>query len=349
MIFAAKKEPRDGGGLFAAVVRAIHDQLSIKADQLHQAGVLNYRADTYQFQVPSYPGLASAYRTHYVQVDVLESGVAVFSRCGLQGFGGFTTTHQYNIGQNTTSFWRWYDAASALKEGLVKFPSSVTSHPKPSPDALPQVMVTGDEKLSDSIRGLRALTTKDLPNTRSLEQLFQKAGIDPARYGNGNAKSMEQLLQELESADSKLEWCEETATLRRVVELVFIQFIWNGRVLVEQEQIFFDGRIRRRNMLVADKRGPCDPDVASAAVRGLREELDWPYTFPDLAVLTRFMPEGYCQLIEKVESTSYPGLLCTWLTHFCSIQLLEAGVEFFEGPGMLRDSFETVEKDKTNR
>ena len=139
MLLAEKKEPSDGGGFMAAAVRGLHEELGIPREDLLQDGVLRHRPDTYQFEIehfesPSYPGLSSVYRTHHVQVDILDGGLHLFAKCGLPDCTPFTTSETNPLG-TTTHFWRWSDAEKALQDGVVKFPPKAMSSSIP-PSAL---------------------------------------------------------------------------------------------------------------------------------------------------------------------------------------------------------------------
>lgn len=200
----------------------------------------------------------------------------------------------------------------------------------------------------ESSTSIQKLTPEDMKDDAALASYLVKAGINPGLYGVEKAKPISALRKEVLKGESCLEWCADTSTILRVVEPIFVQFRWKDRVLVEVEQVFKDGRTRRRNMLLAEKRAPEDQGVAEAAVRGLCEELNLPEDFPKAESL-RFMHEAYCCICEKLESASYPGLPCTYITHYCSVQLLDAGLPHFDKLGMLMDSFDSEEPDKVNR
>lgn len=192
-----------------------------------------------------------------------------------------------------------------------------------------------------------ALTADIVPDEGALARVLSQAGLDLQKYGVGKAKSVAQLLKEIRLGESVLEWRESAGQLLRVVEPVFVQFRWQDSVLVEVEQRFPDGRSRQRNMLLAEKKAPEDASVCATAFRGVREELDLPVGFP-LDRLCRFMPEAYCCATEDIVSPSYPGLLCKYVTHYCGVQLLEAGAPRFGELGRLADTFGTAEADKTS-
>ncbi|CAE7572973.1 CLASP [Symbiodinium sp. CCMP2456] len=121
MLLAEKKEPRDSGGLLAAIHRGIHEELGVSLEDLGREDVIRYRPDTYHFEIEqidsaSYPGLPSSYRTHHVQVEILETGLDVFLHCGLPEFSDFVTKEKTAQGE-VTLFWRWDDVPTALRKG----------------------------------------------------------------------------------------------------------------------------------------------------------------------------------------------------------------------------------------
>jgi len=352
MLLAEKKEPRDSGGIVSTVHRAIHEELGVSMEDLRRDDVMKYRTDTYHFEIehidsPSYPGLASAYRTHHVQVDILETGLDVFMHCGLPEFSEFVTTEKTAHG-GITLYWRWDDVATALKRGVVKFPpkSLAPKHSGPRPS------LNSAQSNSSIEGGKSALTPALLPDANALAKYLKLAGIDPDLYGKGKAKSIESLRKEVLGGETVLEWNEATSEVRRIVEPVFVQFRWNDKVLVEHEQVLADGRTRSRNMLLAEKKKPEDGDVEQTVYRGLMEELLEKYKeqIPEVAFHVRFMNEAYCCLAENLESNSYPGIPCVYITHYCSVQLLDSSVPVFQELGFLETEFSTHEEDgKINR
>jgi len=95
---------------------------------------------------------------------------------------------------------------------------------------------------------------------------------------------------------------------------------------------------------LAEKKAPEDVDVRATALGGIIEELNLPSSYP-LDEVVRFMPEVYCCLAENLESSSYPGLPCVYVTHYCGVQLLDGGLDNFCKLGFLEDEFETKESD----
>ena len=114
---------------------------------------------------------------------------------------------------------------------------------------------------------------------------------------------------------------EHHGSLRRALSLVSITVISpHGEHLVEDRQVFMDGRVRRRGLdALAEKFKPGE-DPTEAARRALEEELG---LSPRVVELLHFS-EG--SRTEKVEaSPSYPGLTSVYrTTHFTVTLPLEA-------------------------
>eukprot|EP00439_Symbiodinium_sp_Y106_P000557 s3837_g1.t1 len=349
MLLAEKKEPRDSGGLLAAIHRGIHEELGVSLEDLSRDDVIRYRPDTYHFEIEqidsaSYPGLPSSYRTHHVQVEILETGLDVFLHCGLPEFSDFVTKEKTAQGE-VTLFWRWDDVPTALRKGVVKFPpKSLTTHQHGVRPSLHSVHSNGSisEKNVAS-----ALTVGDIPDDAALASYLRRAGIDPAAYGTGKAKTIAALLKEVVKGETVLEWNDSQSQIRRVVEPVFIQLRWGDKVLVETEQILSDGRPRQRNMLMAEKKSPEDVDIEHSALRGVKEELleNIPGCEIDVLRHLRFMQESYCCVAENLESNSFPGLPCVYITHYCGVQILDNALPLFKDIGFLETDFETKESD----
>lgn len=64
-----------------------------------------------------------------------------------------------------------------------------------------------------------------------------------------------------------------------------------------------------------------------------------------------FRTDLYCCVAEHLESLSYPGLACVYITHYCGVQILDTGLPYFEKYGLPDGkAFETFEvSGKINR
>jgi len=156
--------------------------------------------------------------------------------------------------------------------------------------------------------------------------LLKGHSIDIALYGQGKAKPIGTLLRELKEGSCRLEVDRKTGHLLRSVEPVFVQLMYQGKVLVEKAQILANGNRRERNMLLAEKVEPCDANSMAAALRGIREELQVE-VYEGLKGLVRVVGEDDT-FVEQMESASYPGITAAYTTHRVKLEIqLESEAE----------------------
>lgn len=135
------------------------------------------------------------------------------------------------------------------------------------------------------------------------KQLLQRH-VDFTRFGIGSAKKLTDLLEEVEKGETIL--LEENGRLVRQVSVVTINVFVdvNGDLyrLVEDRQVFDDGRLRRRNLpsSISEKLHR-DEDVLIAISRALKEEIG----VSEFTILTSAPSTS----VEKKESSSYPGIV----------------------------------------
>ena len=142
------------------------------------------------------------------------------------------------------------------------------------------------------------IVTSDCPTLEDLRLWLNKNKIDTHMWNKGEAKSVEDLWQEVVNKKCYL---GGTSPLRYItaVQLVVVQ---QDKVLLEEKQSLRDARVRIRNRLPAEKLQP-DEDPFAAASRCLAEEL------PLLDKRNTLIPEQQTRLrLELVDSESYPGL-----------------------------------------
>eukprot|EP00879_Flechtneria_rotunda_P032298 GHRR01035479.1.p1 GENE.GHRR01035479.1~~GHRR01035479.1.p1 ORF type:complete len:211 (+),score=53.20 GHRR01035479.1:466-1098(+) len=147
-------------------------------------------------------------------------------------------------------------------------------------------------------------------STAELEQWLERHGIQTALYGQGSARNITELFEEVSKAESVLAVfgsgpCSRAFRLVSVLNL----YIKNGQgqVLIEAGQRLPDGRLRQRGLPLSEKMMGQECWQA-AAVRAVGEELatvlprDW-------QLQLHIDESTYSQAVEIQESTSYPGLL----------------------------------------
>lgn len=149
----------------------------------------------------------------------------------------------------------------------------------------------------------------------ALLHLLEEHGVDSGLFGQGEAKSLSHLMKELREGECSLRSVD--GTLQRVVYGATAVVRHSGLVLVEDRQVFKDGRVRRRDIIgsIGEKMKP-DEDPLLAARRALAEELG--ITDPAITL-------SYEGILEKdIDfSQSYPGLTTLYVMHHFSIELPE--------------------------
>lgn len=143
-------------------------------------------------------------------------------------------------------------------------------------------------------------------DSNSLRQLLEENGIDSSLYGKGKAKTLNSLLKEINEGESKLEF----NPLTRVITVLFLSLMRNGKVLTEVDQYFHqtperEAFSRQRMSVLAEKM--LENETPDAAVkRALNEELGVDY-IPSDTIIHR--------TIETRISASYPGLPTKYITY----------------------------------
>jgi hypothetical protein len=152
---------------------------------------------------------------------------------------------------------------------------------------------------------------------RALSDQLEQAGISTATWGEGQAKTLRHLVQEIEAGETVLGDDEDGRLVRRVVvgnaDVYYRSPDGNLFRLKEDRQVFSDGRERRRNLgaAVSEKMHPNEAP-AEGMVRGLREELG-------LAGPIALTEDGTTQ--ETLDSPSYPGLRSRYTRHQFTVML----------------------------
>lgn len=158
--------------------------------------------------------------------------------------------------------------------------------------------------------------------------LQEQGGVDTTQYGKGQAKTVVELLDEVQNRESVLEI--EGGKALRIVNVLSLHILNSrGQVLFEEEQVLPDGRARRRGVPVSEKIIADEPWVQATA-RAVREELG--SALPDGYQVTLF-EDTYFSRTEYSNSRSYPGLLTKYIFHRAKAKV----------SGLPETSFSTVE------
>ena len=173
-----------------------------------------------------------------------------------------------------------------------------------------------------------------LEPSEDLASRLIKFDVPVSLWGQGSAKTVEHLYSEIEAGDSEI--VEESKKLVRYVHFVNVEVVarFGGQLhrLVEDRQVFTDGRTRRREDLggaVKEKIHPSeDPD--QAVDRALKEELQVEGKIQKKKLRTESLDK---------ESPSYPGLRSKYKAHFFEAELF--------GNQIKQEGYQEVQPDKT--
>lgn len=124
-----------------------------------------------------------------------------------------------------------------------------------------------------------------------------------SQYGQGKAKTVEHLLKEIESGETQIIWENEKPI--RVINLVCVEVISEDgeQQLVEEKQVFSDGRVRERGIWGVSEKLKPNEDPYQGAVRAMKEELG----------VENCSIQFDSTDTEESESPSYPGLTTRYL------------------------------------
>jgi hypothetical protein len=164
--------------------------------------------------------------------------------------------------------------------------------------------------------------------------LLQQYGIQLDCFGQKNAKSLDHLLTEIGDGETIL--AEQDGRLVRKVSVLGVDVFANindsAQHLIEDRQVFVDGRVRRRQMptSISEKLHQSE-DVYDAVARALEEEIGVrKFTLLTTTPKTR---------VEVEDSPSYPGILSEYTKY--EVEILLDSSEYCS------DGYREVQKDKT--
>lgn len=136
-----------------------------------------------------------------------------------------------------------------------------------------------------------------------LAEFLESRKIPYGEWGTGESKTLEHLLTEINSGEARLQDTENDRILRIVTGVVINVFFQQGQdilKLIEDKQIFVDGRERRRNLSTSiGEKMKTGESPDAAANRALREEL---------GIVGVAISNTGVENREPIPSTTYPGL-----------------------------------------
>lgn len=123
-----------------------------------------------------------------------------------------------------------------------------------------------------------AVEREQLDSLDKLKNFLSSVGIEIFEWGSGVAKTVEHLYSEIQRGESVLVRGEQGEIVRRVriagVDIYYSTPEGNILRLIEDRQVFPDGRVRRRDYdhAVSEKLKP-EEEPLEGAIRGIQEEL----------------------------------------------------------------------------
>lgn len=153
---------------------------------------------------------------------------------------------------------------------------------------------------------------KNFENADDLQKWLNTNGVDTSLWGEGNAKSVDNLWDEWISGEIMF----QERPLLRQVNVVQILIRKSKQLLLEAEQELDDGQRRFRNQPPSEKMKPGE-SYTDAAMRCLQEELGI------RAENITFLTGTYEQLQRESDSLSYPGLKTQYIFHMVEAQVKE--------------------------
>lgn len=281
----------------AEIIRLLQYEMNSTPDILK----LNFEGDllselvTERTESQSYPGLDSIYRKFFFTAQVNENAKpALLDGVGLPSCSPFQTTLQ----DGTRVKWEWWDVQKCQQQGLpVKPRASV---------------------LNSDFEGYRQIPGSSWQE-ESLIQLLNKHKVQTKLFGVGDARSLSQLVAEVNSGETQLfEKPDSPGDLRRYLEILIVRIkSSSGDCLVETGHTFGGGQMRKRNLFPATKLRPFEDAIW--AVRRLLAELDIPFS----SAKTTFGPRR----TEISNSPSYPSITTVYLKQVVEVQLEDISLE----------------------
>ena len=164
--------------------------------------------------------------------------------------------------------------------------------------------------------GLLTEEEQENNNTSNLIQLLNSYQIPISEWGKGYAKTIDHLQKEIDNKECNL--VDEDGVLIREIEIVMCEIIYNeeGKTykLIEEKQIFVDGRTRTRDKESSmSEKMKIGEDPLQSLIRGIEEELG--ITIDETQI------QKQKNVYEDGTSNSFPGLMTRYKGHnfYCEL------------------------------
>jgi hypothetical protein len=302
----------------AEIARLLEYEISASLDilKLDWGGNILSEVITEKAFSQSYPGLQSVYRKFFFTATINDNATTVqLAGVGMPGSCPFQTSLQ----DGTRVKWEWWDPQKCQQQGL-----PLKAQPVVQSEFEGYQRVPGSEWKEES-----------------LIQLLNKHKIQTHVWGVGEARTLAQLVTEVNSGETQLfEKPNSPGELRRYLEILIVRVKnSSGHALVETAHSFGAAQKRERNLLPATKVRPFEDHIW--AVRRLLSELEIPFS----SAKTTFGPRR----TEASKSPSYPGITTVYLKQVVEVQLEDVALENLECQDVAAKWYQTGQANGVKR
>ena len=151
---------------------------------------------------------------------------------------------------------------------------------------------------------------KQFKNVAELQNWLKANRIDTSLWGEGNAKTINNLWNELQNGEIAF----QDSPPRRLVHVAQVLIRKGKQILLEAEQELANGQRRFRNQPPSEKMKPGESST-DAVLRCFQEELG---IRPEDVT---FLPETYERVQRESDSLSYPGLTTQYTFQIIAAQV----------------------------
>lgn len=161
------------------------------------------------------------------------------------------------------------------------------------------------------------MNTYTFTNVHELDEFLRRYGVPVWSYGLNQAKTLAQLLEEVKKGECRLS--VEDGRVVRSAGVVCLNVYQNGLILVEDKQIFLDGRERRRKSSISLGEKIEKDETQEKALDRLiqQEEVSYLESVRDQII------QSSLKLGRVGESPGYPGIISKYEFFLYEVSLPE--------------------------